>query len=423
MMELLIGMSANILSTYGIKRFIEIFLKNAEYRFRYPVVLYTLYWLMTCISYEFSIPTLNFCINLIGLMIVLAPYKISWGKKVIVALLVLVIYSMLDLIVVTFFVQSYFYGMDVPNVYKWLDSILLILLTVILKKIVFFKNDVELPQRFCCALMSIPLTSIILTSYMMKSNNINTKGTLILSIDLLIINILIFYLYYYLAKFYIQAKEKEVLQQMMIAYKYQLDVMQQSQNRLRALRHDLKHHILELSAIAKREHQDVIENYLKQMQDFMLNPKEYISTGNHDLDGVVNYYMRKAEEVLDKVTIDVKLPERNGEENFYLCMILGNLLDNAIEASVHSEEKYLRFSMKEKKGFLLIGLENSYLGNIKEKNGHFYTKKKHQQTHGIGIENVKKIVAMLDGEMQINYTEGRFQVHVILYIKRLANRN
>lgn len=71
----------------------------------------------------------------------------------------------------------------------------------------------------------------------------------------------------------------------------------------------------------------------------------------------------------------------------------------------------------------MIGLENSYLGNIKEKDGHFYTKKKHQQTHGIGIENVKKIVAMLDGEMQINYTEGRFQVHVILYIKRLANRN
>lgn len=423
MMELLIGMSANILSTYGIKRFIEIFLKNAEYRFRYPVVLYTLYWLMTCISYEFSIPTLNFCINLIGLMIVLAPYKISLGKKVIIALLVLAIYSMVDMAVVILFVQPYFYGKDIPNIYKWLDSISLIMLVTILKKTVFFKGNIELPQRFCYVLMSIPMASEVLVLYMIRSNSMNSGGIFILSLGLLIVNILIFYLYYYLAKFYIQAKEKEVLQQMIVAYKYQLDVMQQSQNRLRALRHDLKHHILELSAIAKREHQDVIENYLKQMQDFMLNPKEYISTGNHDLDGVVNYYMRKAEEVLDKVTIDVKLPERNGEENFYLCMILGNLLDNAIEASVHSEEKYLRFSMKEKKGFLLIGLENSYLGDIKEKNGHFYTKKKHQQTHGIGIENVKKIVAMLDGEMQINYMEGRFQVHVILYIKRLANRN
>lgn len=420
MMELLIGMSANILSTYGIKKFIELFLSEEEYCFKSPIILYGIYWILTSISYHFSFPVLNLGVNIIGIILVLIPYKISWMKKLATAVLTLCIYGMIDGALVFLLIKNYQYGDYITNWFKWLDSITLLIIVFFLKKTVSFTKNIELPLVYYCMLISMPSISAMIILYIIHWENLSTYGKIILSGGLLGMNILIFYLYYFLGKFYIESKEKETLKQMVAVYQNQLKIMQESKERVRSLRHDLKHHLIELIAIAQNAGQSEIENYLTHMKKFMLNPEEYIATGNQDIDSVVNYYIRKAEKFSENVTLNIKVSADNFCGNFYLCMILGNLLDNAVEATKFSKEKKLYFTMVEKKGFLLILLKNSCENTAKNKKEKIQNEREH---YGIGLKNVKRIIQLLDGEMEIEHKYNVFQVKIIIYIKRLKEIN
>lgn len=420
MMELLIGMSANILSTYGIKCFIELFLSEEEYHFKYPIILYGVYWLLTSISYCFSFPILNLGVNIIGVILVLIPYKISWMKKLATAILTLCIYTMIDGMLVFLFVQNYQYGDYITSWFKWLDSIVLIFIVLLLKRTVSFTKNIELPLVYYCMLIGMPSISAIVILYIAHWENLSTNGMIVLSVGLFCMNILIFYLYYFLGKFYIESKEKESLKQIVAVYKNQLKIMQESKERVQSLRHDLKHHLIELISMAQKEKELEIENYLIDMKKFMLNPEEYIATGNQDIDSVVNYYIRKAEKFSENVTLNIKVSADNFCGNFYLCMILGNLLDNAVEATKFSEEKKLYFTMVEKKGFLLILLKNSCENTTKNKKEKIQNEREH---YGIGLKNVKRIIQLLDGEMEIEHKYNMFQVKIIIYIEALKKIN
>ena len=84
-----------------------------------------------------------------------------------------------------------------------------------------------------------------------------------------------------------------------------------------------------------------MEAYLNEMQEFMLNPKEYASTGNREIDGVLNYLLQKADTVLDQVDVQINIPENMCLNNFNICVILGNLVDNGVREASRSEEKRL----------------------------------------------------------------------------------
>ena len=82
-------------------------------------------------------------------------------------------------------------------------------------------------------------------------------------------------------------KEKK-LEQMVEIYAHQLDVTQESQEQMKKLRHDIKHHLIELSAMARQNDNEDMVKYLEEMNRFMLNPAEKVSTGNREIDGILN---------------------------------------------------------------------------------------------------------------------------------------
>lgn len=206
-----------------------------------------------------------------------------------------------------------------------------------------------------------------------------------------------------------------MFEQMVNVYAYQLELAQESQDRIAALRHDMKHHMMELALMIKEEENPDAVRYLKEMNRFMLNPREYAATGNKELDGVLNYLLRDAKETLEHVNIDIRVPEKSCWKDFTLCVILGNLLDNAIREAKKSEEKYLEVHIRSRKGILLMDIENSYSGEIQEENHRFQTTQNNAAFHGIGLENVKRIVWENRGEMDIHYENNRFHVKVLLY--------
>lgn len=99
----------------------------------------------------------------------------------------------------------------------------------------------------------------------------------------------------------------------------------------------------------------------------MLNPKEYSTTGNQEIDGVLNYMLQKANKTLNQVDVQINIPKDLYFNNFNICVILGNLVDNAVREASKSKEKLLTIKMQIKQEVLLIFIENSYSGKILEK--------------------------------------------------------
>lgn len=171
--------------------------------------------------------------------------------------------------------------------------------------------------------------------------------------------------------------------------------------------------------MAQHDKNEDMVRYLKQMEKFMLNPAEKVSTGNKEIDGVLNYMLRQADELLDTVDLDIQIPKQLYSKNFNICVILGNLVDNAVREASKSDEKYLSVSVHTQKDILLILIENSYTGKITKRGNKLQSNQLNSTIHGIGLESVRQVVDSCGGDVKIEYTDNRFQVRVLLYLSSI----
>ena len=167
-----------------------------------------------------------------------------------------------------------------------------------------------------------------------------------------------------------------------------------------------------------------IQDYIDHMEYFLHNPREIVSSGNVEIDSVLNYMLQRAKEELKTVTVKVILPEEI-KHSFDLNILLGNLLENAIEAAERTENKYLNVSITLQKGILRIRIDNSFVTEStsykEERDGSriLQTTKKRKELHGIGLKNVKKIVESYNGNMEIHMENDIFSVNIILYMSQI----
>ncbi|MES8989573.1 ATP-binding protein, partial [Oliverpabstia intestinalis] len=102
-------------------------------------------------------------------------------------------------------------------------------------------------------------------------------------------------------------------------------------------------------------------------------------------------------------------------ENSDLCVILGNLLDNAIEAAENSENKEIDVRIVYVKNKLKITVKNYYTGKIKkDTGGNFISTKSDTKNHGIGLQSVTRIVDAYGGVMEVRTDHSVFQVDIII---------
>ncbi len=418
----IIALLANALRFYALKYFVGIFVQKEESKWNHVFILYIIGWAWTSVvSLIFFSPAMNILSNIASLFLIFLPYRIKKTKKCLAVFVIYVINALVDSIVILS-LTKYMPGQPVNQVYECITSFILLLIAIIIQRTTKSEQEITtLPPLNMIALLMVPVISIVYIYYLVITVH-EIKGIVIFAaLALLFINILIFYLYHSLLKFYSARMNEQVFKQMLEVYSYQLDVARESEERVRALRHDIKHHIIELSAMAKKNNNNDMIKYLSSMKEFMLNPKEYSTTGNREIDGVLNYMLQKANSTLNQVDVQINIPEDLYFNNFNICVILGNLVDNAVREASKSEEKLLTIKMQIKQEVLLIFIENSYSGKILEKKNGLQTTQTELAIHGIGLENVKKVVLANGGEIKTDYTSDRFCVQVLLYMSQIKN--
>ena len=124
--------------------------------------------------------------------------------------------------------------------------------------------------------------------------------------------------------------ERELLWQQNQAYRAEFDRMRQWERQLCALRHDMKNHLSVLRTYAALGQTEKLEQYLDRLGQPLI-PPGFVHTGNPEIDSMLNYKLEQAERAGAKLELDVRLPEGFAADVFDLTIILGNLLDNALE--------------------------------------------------------------------------------------------
>lgn len=415
MLGIVTTLSTNLYRIFVIKRFLSVFFQTDIENKKKEKAVYFLFFLLTSLVYLiFHFPPLNIITNLLLIYSITQIYEGEQKKKILVVFLIYGINMLCDIIAVYSF-NNYMVGKVQNEMAAYITVFLFSIFEFFIEKYLIKNKKTDFIPVYWSILIAIPIISIILLTILVMYNLNNRIILVSVSAGILFINLLIFYLYDVLVGAYLKLEESAILERQIASYSNQLNVMTQSEEKVRALRHDMKHHLNELTIMANRHNDEETIHYIQNMSTYLDNPYEYISSGNKEVDSLMNYMLNKAKCILSKVNYEINIPKELEIHSFDLNVIIGNLLENEVDAAKDSQKKWLDFSMSYEQGMLFIRISNSY-DNVVHKQGKTYiTTKKETQEHGIGLENVKKVVNNYKGDMQISDIDNIFDVKIILY--------
>ena len=201
------------------------------------------------------------------------------------------------------------------------------------------------------------------------------------------------------------------------AYQQQLDMIHATEERLTRAKHDFKNHLIILEGLIRVDEKEELKEYFHKMdQEYQLS-EDYIYTGNKILDGLINNKLKIMKTTGASIETNIQIPEKMEVNAFDLVIVIGNLLDNAMEALNQQECGSFYLEISYKKGMLFIYVWNTYEGELLKKGDMMIlTKKKSNEPHGIGLSNIRRVVEQYHGDMIIHTENNFFTVRIIIYV-------
>ena len=244
----------------------------------------------------------------------------------------------------------------------------------------------------------------------------NVKSFLI-SVILLIINFLNFYLYdKYIENMQMKIKFNAV-ESSNQAYKNQIQLMNESQKKIRLLKHDMKNHFLSINILADRNNDTDVINYITNIIEDLSPSERIIHTGNYMIDGLFNYFISIANNNNIHTQCDVSFPSDLIINEHDITILLGNLWDNCIENAMTCINGSIHFNLNYNKNRILLSCDNSFSGPRERIGSSFLSTKANKALHGIGLKNVKQIVDKYKGTINFDINNNIFSVKIIMYCK------
>ena len=184
---------------------------------------------------------------------------------------------------------------------------------------------------------------------------------------------------------------------------------------MRGWRHDYRNHIQTMKVLASSGDLEGIRSYLDRLDTDLNTVDLAVKTGNAMADAILNSKISLAKSRDIPVQVDAHIPVKLKMSELDLCCVIGNLFDNAIEASLAlpPEERLIRVYMDMKGTQLYLSFTNFTAGGKREKQGgRFLTTK--GEGHGFGLVRVDAIVERLEGYLSRNSEDGAFTTEILI---------
>lgn len=404
---------ASAFDVYIISMFLKVLYEKKRISILWESVLLISYFIGSILLFFLvSIPIVNLIWSLSIFFILSYIYRSTLLKRVLNSLLILSVMVMVEMIVYFGILQINLkeiqasYDLEIIVIYVAVRVITLMVVRLF-DKFKLVKKGEKLPIHLWLALVLIPLGSLV--SGVLLFMFVQSQTSIIFStLFMFFINAFVFFLYDRQQDIYVSMIDRQILIEQNTAYQTQLKIMDESMLNIRTVKHDMTNHFNTMQSLIDESKTDELKEYLLTTTS-MLSQKEF-HTGNTAIDSILNYKNEISK--LEGITLDVSIdiPNKIGVSNFDISTILGNIIDNAIEAVKQTEQKYIQLSIKLDKGILYIVQSNHF---DKE-----YEKKKKRSQRGLGLKNVSRIIDKYDGLIETETEASIFITRLMIYTNK-----
>ena len=234
----------------------------------------------------------------------------------------------------------------------------------------------------------------------------------IIKVILIAINAVVWVLYYQMRRIDQLTMDKKLQQE---EYRYKLEYYQeleQHQQEIRTIRHDMRNQLIGI--VAAIPNQEKAERQIQLIMEEIASAEQKLFSENPAVNAVLNVKQKMAMEKGIKMEMDIKVPARLEMNPGDIGILLGNILDNAIEAAEKCEEnrRYIFLKMYQYNKCLVISCENS----TRQKVTSLQSQKADGFYHGIGLKSIEKIVEKYNGEHTIKTENSHFLTEISIWL-------
>jgi len=199
----------------------------------------------------------------------------------------------------------------------------------------------------------------------------------------------------------------------------QVREIQNMYRQVRGWRHDYRNHINNMKIQLSQENYDGLSDYLNELADDLDTVDTVIKTGNVMADAILNSKLNVAEKMNVQLNVKANVPEILPMSDVELCSVLGNMLDNAVEAcgTLPEEERFMRVYIGKLKGQLYLSVQNS-AGKVRKEKGSYLSTKEDASSatklHGYGLFRIDRVAKKYGGYVNRQNEEGVFATEILI---------
>jgi hypothetical protein len=274
------------------------------------------------------------------------------------------------------------------------------------------KSTLELrkfvPILLCQIFSIILLYNIFMTAF--DADDIMDIKLFFSILIIMYVNIIIFWYYDKITSAYEYKRQNELTELKLEFQKDYYQLLEEHQQEIESLYHDIKKHVSAVKELHDKDFKTEAEQYVSKLENKIIDIPKVLRTSDSVVNALIMNELRKAKNKNIEVRLDINFSKAINIEPIDLCVLIGNTLDNAIEACLalpNESDRIIDLRILQDGCLILIDIKNPYdpaVIKISQNN----------RKRGYGLKNVRKVVQKYRGDIEIMNTDNVFHISIII---------
>ncbi|WP_300966959.1 sensor histidine kinase [uncultured Clostridium sp.] len=208
--------------------------------------------------------------------------------------------------------------------------------------------------------------------------------------------------------------EKRIMLEMSLEDKLSNKEVMDMYTKMMGWKHDFKNHISTIKGLLELGTEKEVISYIDEMNERINDIDNKIYTDNVLINSILVNKLKVTKKYDIKIDLNIRINKKINISNIDICIILGNLLDNSIEACIITEGyKYIDLNIISENNRFIIKISNTTNGKLKYIDGKFLSTK-NKGIHGIGLNQVDEVVKKYNGYINRKHENNIFTTYLMI---------